>query len=156
MYQIYIKRYIHPIKHEAMARKLHTLSLRIDIDDDDLRADLEQLLASNSYGLHLYRRVLWWLLPVWREDRISVMDIDDLKILTYAFTKPIAFADAASANAEFNIGYFKTLDAKFQFNTVVDLNRAEPLIEEALKRFIDRVITRGPYPDLLRLFQLTT
>ncbi|MFC5402409.1 hypothetical protein [Cohnella soli] len=155
MYQIQLMSEFYPIEYAAQARKLHTISVRIDIDDDDIRADLEQLLQSNNYGLHLYRRARWSWLPVWHDDRISVMDIEDLKTLTYGSSKSIAFAEAASANAKFNIGEFKTIDAKFHFNTEVDLKRAELLIGEAIKRFIDRVISRGPYPDQLRLFQLT-
>ncbi|TVX85592.1 hypothetical protein [Paenibacillus agilis] len=154
-YQIIIEKYIHPNHEEAKAFKLHSLIVRVVFKDDDLQADLDTLFSRQTYGLHLYRRAHYSWFPFWKRPYVSVMDKVDLKTLIFSTTSSRAMAVVESANAKFNISQLNGLNpAELMFFTESELNIAKPLIEKAIQRFLDKMISKGPYPENMRLFYL--
>lgn len=147
---------IDPNDDAARTIKLYSLTVTVKFYDEDLRGCLERLIEDHPFGLHFYKRPHHWI-PFMRVKRLSVMDKEDLYNLTIGSNhrQSYAFANAIAHTAKYNVGEFEIREpAVFNFNLEKELNEIEPLIINAIERFIRKVIRFGPHPRNLRIFEL--
>lgn len=143
-YQINIKKDINPNMEEiTKLKEVHTLTLYIEINDDDFRDDVHVLLSYQSYVFISYRKPRYYWLPFWRRHWISVIGMDEFE------NQQISTPGLLN-----KIGQLKNIDQQvvFHFSTEEELRIAEPMIRAAITIFLDKVYSKGPYYLNLREF----